>query len=245
MKRLFILFAFCVITVSTYSCKSSAAENGNAKIVLDCGPEYNWGEVWLGTETVLSAKIKVYNPGTDTLRIAEVKNSCGCTTAPINKDRIAPGDSAELDVKLRPGSMPAPIDKTITIHSNATENSTYVVHLRANLRTTLATESKFLAFNLVQVGKETEAVVSIQNSGTDDVTITDFKADPPDMKLSIKRGEVIGKGKSLKIRLSFVPKQAKMYTPMLTIKTSDPQFPELKYMGRCEVVDYDPYSPSK
>ncbi len=245
MKRLLVLFAFFVVSISAYSCKSSAAENGNAKIVLDCGSEYNWGEIWLGTETVLTAKIKIYNPGTDTLRILEVKPSCGCTTAPIDKEKIAPGDSAELDVTLRPGSMPAPIDKTIAIRSNASENSTYVVHLRANLRTTLATESKFLAFNLVQAGKETEAVVSIQNNGSDDVTITDFKADPPDMKLSIKRGDVIPKGKSLKIRLSFVPKQAKMYTPMLTIRTTDPQFPEIRYMGRCEVVDYDPYSPTK
>lgn len=245
MKRLLLILILSLVSISAYSCKSSAAENGNAKIVLDCGSEFNWGDVWLGSETVLTAKIKIYNPGTDTLRILEVKPSCGCTTAPIDKNNIAPGDSAELAVTLHPGSMPAPIDKTIAIRSNSSENSTYVVHLRANLRTTLATESKFLAFNLVQVGKETEAVVSIQNSGSEDVTITDFKTDPPDMNLSIKRGEVIKKGKSLKIRLAFVPKQAKLYQPMLTLKTSDPQFPEIRYMGRCEVVDYDPYRPSK
>jgi hypothetical protein len=136
-----------------------------------------------------------------------------------------------------------PLDKTVTIRSNDPDQPVFILHLKANLRTTLSTDSKFLAFNLVQAGNRTSAVIHIKNDSKDNVTITDFKADPSDMKVSISKGTQIPAGKQIDIELSFVPSKAKMYQPQFTLLTSDVNFPEMKFFGRCEVVDYDPYSP--
>lgn len=60
----------------------------------------------------------VRNTGNDTLRIIAVKPGCGCTTAPLSKDAIAPGDSAELKVVFDSKNMLGGMVKNIDIFSN-------------------------------------------------------------------------------------------------------------------------------
>ena len=60
----------------------------------------------------------VRNTGNDTLRIVTVKPGCGCTTAPISKDAIAPGDSANLKVIFDSKNMTGKMVKDIDIFSN-------------------------------------------------------------------------------------------------------------------------------
>lgn len=60
----------------------------------------------------------VRNTGSDTLRIITVKPGCGCTTAPISKDAIAPGDSAHLKVIFDSKNMTGKMVKDIDIFSN-------------------------------------------------------------------------------------------------------------------------------
>ena len=59
------------------------------------------------------------NTGGDTLRIDDVKPSCGCTKAPLEKTVLAVGDSTMVNVIFSTGHYNSPVHKTASIRSNA------------------------------------------------------------------------------------------------------------------------------
>ncbi len=48
---------------------------------------------------------QVKNTGNQVLEIKKVATSCGCTTAEVDKESIAPGETANLNVKYDSGAM--------------------------------------------------------------------------------------------------------------------------------------------
>ena len=57
------------------------------------GDTYNWGKVKPG-KNPLKATILVRNIGNEELHITQVRPGCGCTTAPLDKDKLKQGDTA-------------------------------------------------------------------------------------------------------------------------------------------------------
>ena len=58
------------------------------------------------------------NRGQKPLVIHKVEASCGCTTADLDKDTLATGESTQLDVKLDTQLKLGPVEKTIDVFSN-------------------------------------------------------------------------------------------------------------------------------
>ena len=63
----------------------------------------------------------LYNEGDDTLRIIKVKAHCGCSTAPIQSDNIAPGDSTYVDFYFDSKRLTGLVKKSASIISNDPE----------------------------------------------------------------------------------------------------------------------------
>lgn len=61
------------------------------------------------------------NIGTAPLVIENVYSSCGCTVPTWTKKAIQPGESGKIEVKYDTNRI-GPMNKTITIYSNAEEN---------------------------------------------------------------------------------------------------------------------------
>lgn len=59
-----------------------------------------------------------YNVGTDTLNIKRVRPSCGCTSIPLTKNRLAPGDSVALELKFDTKRFKGQITKTAAVETN-------------------------------------------------------------------------------------------------------------------------------
>ncbi len=66
----------------------------------------------------------IKNIGQDTLMITKVKPSCGCTSAPLNKDVLAPGESTILEVGFKTLKFKGKVKKNIKIYNSDPENST-------------------------------------------------------------------------------------------------------------------------
>src|SRR5690554_2658960 len=62
------------------------------------------------------------NTGNEPLIISNAKGSCGCTVPTWPKKPINPGESGEIEVKYATSRI-GPINKSITITSNATESN--------------------------------------------------------------------------------------------------------------------------
>jgi len=74
----------------------------------------------------------ITNTGNKPLILANVKSSCGCTVPKWSKEPIMPGESTEIDVKYATNRI-GPINKSITITSNATNSPTKVIRIKGKV----------------------------------------------------------------------------------------------------------------
>lgn len=111
MKNL-VLFAF--IAVSAFSAKAQAVDNGSK---IEFTKEiHDYGTVKYGADGTCTFEFK--NTGKSPLIISNAQASCGCTVPEWPKTPIAPGATSSITVKYDT-KRPGPINKSITITSNA------------------------------------------------------------------------------------------------------------------------------
>ncbi|MDD4068308.1 MAG: DUF1573 domain-containing protein [Bacteroidales bacterium] len=81
--------------------------------------EHDYGDVPKNGngETTFSYK----NTGKIPLILSNVRSSCGCTVPAWSREPLMPGQSASIRVKYNTAN-PGPINKTVTVESNAREN---------------------------------------------------------------------------------------------------------------------------
>jgi Protein of unknown function (DUF1573) len=81
----------------------------------------NLGNIKMGDS--IKVKLKVFNQGNDTLKIANIGVSCGCTAASIDKKEILPGDSSLLHLTYdnTKSSDSGYMFKSIVIRNNSSE----------------------------------------------------------------------------------------------------------------------------
>lgn len=71
-------------------------------------------------ETV-SAQISFSNTGSEVLEITEIKTSCGCTAANLDKTSYAPGERGQLNITLKTARLQGEITRKVTLYSNSAE----------------------------------------------------------------------------------------------------------------------------
>jgi hypothetical protein len=79
---------------------------------------YDFGTAVQGSQVKHIFKFK--NVGTDTLKIEQVKTSCGCTAAESSKI-IPPQKDGQIEVNFNTGSQLGKVSKTVYIFSNDVE----------------------------------------------------------------------------------------------------------------------------
>ncbi|MBI3240160.1 MAG: DUF1573 domain-containing protein [Flavobacteriia bacterium] len=95
-----------------------------AKDVHDYGNVKNGGN---GTCT-----FEFTNTGSEPLIISNAKGSCGCTVPEWPKEPIAPGEKQKITVKYNTKNA-GPINKSVTITSNAVNEPTKVLRIKGNV----------------------------------------------------------------------------------------------------------------
>ena len=127
MKKLLLALG----TIMMFSAGSIAQEApiGGAEIefekeVHDFGKMKQHGDA----RTVFAFK----NTGTEPLIISNAKGSCGCTVPTWPREPIAPGESGEIKVKYDSKRV-GPINKSVTITSNAGNSKSKVIRIKGNI----------------------------------------------------------------------------------------------------------------
>lgn len=114
MKKLFFSFAFLVAAMVTANAQNTAVQAG-AKIEFS-KETHDYGNIKYDGEPNCSFEFK--NTGDQPLIISNAKGSCGCTVPEWPKEPIAPGAKGSIRVKYDT-KRPGPINKSVTINSNA------------------------------------------------------------------------------------------------------------------------------
>lgn len=182
------------------------------KLEMEGGKVYDWGDVKL-TDSPLKAKIKIYNKGNEPLKIFKVKPACGCTTAPLDKKEIEPGDFATLDVTLNLGNHSGLFIRNINITSSDLENSPLNYQLRCNILVPIKYfPSQYISLGMMEINKEAIAKVVLTNSTDTTIIIKDVTFSPDSMIINLKNDTPIPPKGSIDIEAKYTPKT---YDPVI------------------------------
>lgn len=137
MKKIVLGLAFAVATVGFVSCGQgnaaskvkkenvvSAEKRDNdiskgAPVLSMSTEEYDFGTVNEGD--VVETSFVVTNTGKTDLVIMDAKTTCGCTAPVWPKEAIAPGASAEVQVRFNTNGKPNKQSKAVTLITNTAQ----------------------------------------------------------------------------------------------------------------------------
>ncbi|NNM25478.1 MAG: DUF1573 domain-containing protein [Phycisphaerales bacterium] len=112
------------------------------------------------TET-RTARLTFANTGGSPLEIQEVKTSCGCTAASLDKETYAPGESGEIAVTFDP-SAPGTQRQYVNVFSNSGTGPTRIM-IVAEVEGFVLMEPRLLQLGIRTVGQRHEAVVGVSS----------------------------------------------------------------------------------
>lgn len=174
----FLSFAFVLTLTLVVGCDGSKSvpktsggvePGGKPKIEVVGGDVVDWGSVPPG---VLKRVMKITNTGNGVLSITEVKPSCGCTTAPLDKKVLQPGDTASMEVSVDVANSSGSVHKTMTIFSNDSTNPAIAVALKANLVRDITVIPDFFPIKPdAAAGKEFATSVALKNTSTAPISV--------------------------------------------------------------------------
>ncbi len=100
---------------------------------------FDFGTVAQGTAVKHIFKFK--NVGTDTLKIEQVRSSCGCTAAESSKI-IPPQKDGQIEVNFNTASQMGKVSKTVYIFSNDVEESQRSVSIHGTVEAAKTASAK-------------------------------------------------------------------------------------------------------
>jgi hypothetical protein len=122
---LYTLFFFLAIGFT-----ANAQEVTNGPVIKLDKEVHDYGTIEKGGDG--TCVFTVTNTGTAPLTITRCKGSCGCTVPKCDKAPIKPGASSEITVKYDTKRV-GPINKSVTITSNAVNEPTKVVRIKGRV----------------------------------------------------------------------------------------------------------------
>lgn len=129
MKNLFLSIAVVVMSTLTAFSQEVKQVSSGPQITID-KDVHDYGTIKKGANG--TAEFTIKNTGNAPLIISRAKGSCGCTVPEWPKEPIMPGASSVMSVRYDTKRV-GPINKSVTVSSNATNGETKVVRIKGNV----------------------------------------------------------------------------------------------------------------
>jgi hypothetical protein len=110
---------------------------------------------------------KFRNMGDATLKIEQVKTSCGCTATSISGDEIPPKETGELEVQFSSGTFEDAVSKTVYVHSNDPDEAITKLKIKATIHTVISVKPRLIYFGRIDKGQSAtkDAKIYINEEG--------------------------------------------------------------------------------
>ena len=80
-----------------------------------------------------------------------MRTSCGCTTAALKKNDVAPGEKGEIVATLKTGDRVGQQAKTVTVETDDPKNPQTVLTLKANIAQLLELQPAFVFWRRTKI----------------------------------------------------------------------------------------------
>ncbi|MFP4527036.1 MAG: DUF1573 domain-containing protein [Candidatus Kapaibacterium sp.] len=195
------------------------------KLEVIGGNTHDFGKVQ-PDDSPLKAKKILKNVGDQTLIIHNVKPTCGCTTAPLDKDTLAPGESATLDITFNVSNYTDEVTKSIGVYANTSPQRANIM-LKAFVVRPISYYPKIMSLRNMTVGEESSSQITIRNRTEKPIKIMEIKTKPEGIKTSIKPGETLKPNIDYKLQIFHTPKEPGRLKGYIILKTDHPEVPSI------------------
>jgi hypothetical protein len=158
------------------------------------------------------ATFKYENKGTKPIHINAVRTSCGCTTAAMAKNDVAPGEKGEVVATLKVGDHAGLLQKTVTVETDDPKQPQTILTLKATVVQFLELQPAFVFW---QANEDPKPKTILAKAGKG-VTIKSLEvaSSTPDFTTKVESGSTAGE-----FRIIVVPRETgHQATANLTIK---------------------------
>jgi hypothetical protein len=119
------------------------------------------------------ARIPLKNIGDQLLVIKSVKPSCGCTSAPLDKDSLLPGEETFLNITLSLPNMNGPLStKHVTVETNEADSNRHDLALTLDVQRPLQISNSMIAFNAGKAGQIVAGEITFTSFASTPISIT-------------------------------------------------------------------------
>lgn len=215
MRKVLLFLTAMLITSYVYS---------QPKFEFVGSGEKDWGKV-MRSDGPLVTQIRIKNTGNKLLEIYGVKPGCGCTTAPIDKKLLDPGETAKVDVTLKIDKDNGPIVKGIEFTTNDPENDRVTYDLKANVKSPIELFPKFLNLGTINKNEKMSARIVVSNHTSKDIKITSVKLSNPSIKTNMKKGQILKAGSHNSVQGIVLTNKDGIFDEKITLITDSKQNP--------------------
>lgn len=163
------------------------------------------------------ANFKYENTGKTPITIKNVKSSCGCTTAALKKNDVAPGEKGEVTATFKIGGRTGVQQKTVTVETDDPSQPSITLMLKATIATPLELKPSFVYWESGE--KPTPKTMTAKVGADVTVTKLDVNSSSPDFKTAVTKSE---DGKEFVITVTPTD-TSKVVNATLTIKSNLPE----------------------
>lgn len=168
------LIGRCAILLPALMAASICA-SAQGRLEIAGGGTYDWGEVEPGK---LKAQVELRNVGDGNVNIIEVRPTCLCTVAPVDRNFLAPDSVAHVDITLDITNKTGPVERSILVRwidsaAGGKADSSWI-HLKAMAKREITiSPAATLIVGSARIGEEAR-VLPLRIRNTSDVPITVF-----------------------------------------------------------------------
>ena len=198
-KRFLFSSALCFLVAA-----SAPAALVFEKTELDLNPEMG--------ATKVDAVFKYENKGTTPVHIKAVRPACGCTTAALAKNDVAPGEKGQITATFNIGDRTGVQVKTVTVETDDAEKPQTVLTFKANIVQLLDLQPAFVYWQANEPAQP-KTIVAKAGKGTS-VKKLDVSSSSGDFTAKVEAGSAPGE-----FKIQVQPKDtAKPLNATVTIK---------------------------
>jgi hypothetical protein len=152
-------------------------------ITIIGGTNADFGTLYRGER--IEKKLTIKNEGNDTLNIANVSASCGCTAAMMSEKIIAPGDSGTLNVGFNSENFSGKVQKIITITSNDPQNSALQFRFGVNILEELSVDPRTLIIREAKKNENVSTTLKIKNTSKSPISLLSWSSENKNVSMEL------------------------------------------------------------
>lgn len=131
--------------------------------------------------TSMDHTFKIRNVGDQSLNVKVVSTTCKCTAGDLTKDRIAPGDEAEIELEWTAKTPPGPFRHGATLSTNDPKHSRIELIVEGEVVESSTLQPAELLFGTVNVGESKETSLYLISNLQEDVEVLDHELSADDV----------------------------------------------------------------